>query len=67
MKLAYIVAVYARVCCANTLGGLKIMCLKHGADRDKLKYVVRRTWLFKGLTIEFECISMKMYEVNYRI
>ena len=33
------------------------MCLKHGVDRDKLKYVVRRTWLCKGLILEFECIN----------
>ena len=39
------------------------MSLKHGADCDKLKYVVRRTWLSKGLFIEFECISMKVYEM----
>ena len=40
MELAYIVAVYARVCCANTLGGLKIMCLKHGIDFNKLNMLL---------------------------
>ena len=29
------------------------MGLKHGADGDKLKYVVRRTWLSKELFMKF--------------
>jgi len=45
-----------RVCTCllcECLGGLKIMGLKHGADCEKLKYVVGRTWLSKGLFMEF--------------
>jgi len=45
VELAYIVAVYAHVWCVNTLGGLKIMCLKHGTDRDKLNMLGERGYL----------------------
>jgi len=40
VELAYIVTVYACVYCVTTLGELKIMCLKHGTDCNKLNMLL---------------------------
>jgi len=40
VELVYIVGVYARVYCVNTLDGLKIMCLKHGTDFNKFNMLL---------------------------
>ena len=40
MELAYVVVVYARVHCVNTLDGLKTMRLKNGTDFNKFNMLL---------------------------
>jgi len=50
VELAYTMAVYASAYYVNTLGELKMMCLKDGIDRNKLNMLLGehdclRDWL----------------------